>query len=272
MTDEHVEQFDVQFTFGAGATYTAAEEVPSEEVSSEEVPSEDVPLEKALSEEPLSKEASSVDSSSEEASSDNVSSEDELDESEGVDSDVDQLKSKSDQKKKKKKKSRAFSSFVPIGSIKDFYGEDDATPKKARSWLKTFNYVEATANWSHQQKLHAFYVHMRGSASFWFHQLDFQTKKSWKRLKRAFKKRYCKRESVGAKFRYHNAVRRLSETPRMYLDRLNSLAKEAGVGYRPGEGEAGDHVTHFIISVQDEELSHSLLMADIVDVRELSLP
>jgi hypothetical protein len=184
-----------------------------------------------------------------------------------VDSDSELFKSK--RKKSEKKNSPAVSSYVPIGNIKDFHGNDNCSQEEARNWLKTFNYVGATANWSNKQKLYAFYLHMRGNASHWFNQLSSRNKKSWKNLEKVFKSRYCKREVMGAKFRYHNASRKADETPRMYLDRLNSLAYKAGVKYQPGEREARDHVTQFIITVKDEQLAHSLLMNNISSAKSL---
>ncbi|KAE8972259.1 hypothetical protein PR001_g26661 [Phytophthora rubi] len=118
--------------------------------------------------------------------------------------------------------------MVPHDALEKF---DERGPLDDRAnWWERFMYYATMAPWDERTRIVQLRMRLSGSLKNWCAQLPDSTRSDWKKLSHVFKKEWCR--SIGSKAeRYYAMEIRESETPRMFLYRLNRAAKKADIAF-----------------------------------------
>jgi len=151
--------------------------------------------------------------------------------------------------------------------IKTFDGKSRQI-EDAKQWMAQFKYYAELSQWSPEQRLDSFKIHLAGVARYWFKQLPGEVKGDWSSLLQAFKRQYC--ESNESKRRNYYTLRQKSEESLLeYLHRLNSKAQEAGLDYNNYFPDQKEHLQQYYDTLKDKQVAQQLRMRACESVRTL---
>ncbi|KAE9298069.1 hypothetical protein PR003_g23337 [Phytophthora rubi] len=138
--------------------------------------------------------------------------------------------------------------MIPHDALEKF---DERGPLDYRvNWWERFMYYATMAPWDEKTRIVQLRMRLSGSLKDWCAQLPNSTRSDWKKLSHVSKKEWCR--SIGSKAeRYYAMEIRDSETPRMFLCRLNRTAKKADIAFER-------HIRRFIKALSDTRLKTTL--------------
>ncbi|KAE8985519.1 hypothetical protein PR001_g22862, partial [Phytophthora rubi] len=141
--------------------------------------------------------------------------------------------------------------MIPHDALEKF---DERGPLDDRiNWWERFMYYATMAPWDEKTRIVQLRMRLSGSLKDWCVQLPNSTRSDWKKLSHVFKKEWCR--SIGSKAeRYYAMELRDSETPRMFLYRLNRAAKKADIAFERPTTEREAHIRRFIKALSDTRL------------------
>ena len=152
--------------------------------------------------------------------------------------------------------------------IKKFSGKDH-DEIRARSWLEKISRAGIRDQLSDVEVRELFQDSLTRPALNWYKQLPIYVRGNWTSLSRAFKEQYCE-EGFHRPERYYNAIRGQSEDPLDYFYRLNVAAKYAKIPVHNGTPiQQRQHISRFLKSLADPDLTRHLAMMDLVSVTAL---
>ncbi|EGZ07043.1 hypothetical protein PHYSODRAFT_251877 [Phytophthora sojae] len=161
-----------------------------------------------------------------------------------------------------------IATHLPLANIKPFYGTRDKS-EHSMQWLRTFIYEMKGTHAPPNEWCIPFELKLRDGALHWCRQLPRKTRRTWKLLSEAFIKYYCSKFSQSAKARYYSAKREDKEHVCDYLNRLNGYARNAGVQFENGDRDAKDHVEHFVVTCDDQNLEDRLCHVRVKSIHDL---
>ncbi|KAG6619906.1 uncharacterized protein IUM83_05753 [Phytophthora cinnamomi] len=109
----------------------------------------------------------------------------------------------------------------------------------------------------HQDANSGTQVELSGAARDWFNQLPKHTRRDWKELSAAFKKKFCKARSSYSEC-YFTMETKNSESALDFFYRLNSAAGKAEIDFRKSSKRLEKHIRRFITKLRDTRLKTSL--------------
>ncbi|KAE8967375.1 hypothetical protein PR001_g28123 [Phytophthora rubi] len=145
--------------------------------------------------------------------------------------------------------------MIPHDALEKF---DERGPLDDRvNWWERFMYYATMAPWDEKTRIVQLRMRLSGSLKDWCAQLPDSTRSDWKKLSHVFKKEWYR--SIGSKAeRYYAMEIRESETPRMFLYRLNRAAKTTDIAFERPTTEGEAHVRRFIKALSDSRLKTTL--------------
>ncbi|KAE8973932.1 hypothetical protein PR001_g26163 [Phytophthora rubi] len=145
--------------------------------------------------------------------------------------------------------------MIPHDALEKY---DERGPLDDRvNWWERFMYCATMAPWDEKTRIVQLRMRLSGSLKDWCAQLPNSTRSDWKKLSHVFKKEWCR--SIGSKAeRYYAMEIRDSETPRMFLYRLNRAARKADIASERPTTEREAHIRRFIKALSDTRLRTTL--------------
>ncbi|KAE8981271.1 hypothetical protein PR003_g25259 [Phytophthora rubi] len=174
------------------------------------------------------------------------------------DSSQDELKSQFAQTKNADTGSRTHEvvqTMVPLDALENF---DERTSLKDRvNWWERFMYYANMVPWDEKTRSVQLKMRLSGFLKDWCAQLPDSTRLDWNRLSRVFKTEWCLSIDTKAE-RYYAMEMRDSETPRMFLYRLNRAARKADIAFDELSTDREAHICRFINTLGDTRLGATL--------------
>ncbi|OWY92711.1 hypothetical protein PHMEG_00038167 [Phytophthora megakarya] len=155
-----------------------------------------------------------------------------------------------------------------ISDLKEFTGKDQ-DEDRARAWISKVKSAFMRDQASDDEKCLTFADLLAGSAKNWYHQLSRSTRNKWSELLRSFQTQYCGL-GVSVARQYYHTRRRSDESPLDYLYRLNVAGLRTRLKIKDGNAkERGEHVDHYIETVEDQDLAERLTLLRLTDADDL---
>ncbi|KAJ8571510.1 hypothetical protein ON010_g5327 [Phytophthora cinnamomi] len=117
--------------------------------------------------------------------------------------------------------------------------------------------MAAQGGWSTKMRIQELKLKLSGAARDWFNQLPKHTRRDWKELSAAFRKKFCKARSSYSE-RYFTMEMKNSESALDFFYRLNSAAGKAEIDFRKSSKRLEKHIRRFITKLRDTRLKTSL--------------
>ncbi|KAE9350499.1 hypothetical protein PR003_g5344 [Phytophthora rubi] len=145
--------------------------------------------------------------------------------------------------------------MVPLDALENF--DERASLEDRVNWWERFMYYATMVPWDEKARSVQLKMRLSGSLEDWCAQLPNSTRLDWNMLSHVFKTEWCR--SIDSKADRYDAMKMHdSETPRMFLYRLNRAAKKANIPFEALATVREAHIRRFINALGDTRLRTTL--------------